>query len=85
MCNLTGYMKTVKNKLKEKGASEETIAEFEKGAQKYVKEKLIPNFKDFEFFTGESMDVDGMYVLRYPPISPSTVYSYVTLVWELLN
>ncbi|KFH42423.1 Translationally-controlled tumor protein-like protein [Hapsidospora chrysogenum ATCC 11550] len=63
MSHLKGYMKAVKNKLKEKGASEETIAEFEKGAQKYVKEKLIPNFKDFEFFTGESMDVDGMVLL----------------------
>jgi hypothetical protein len=66
-------MKTVKNKLKEKGASDETVAEFEKGAQKYVKEKLLPNFKDFEFFTGESMDVDGMYVHRYPRYFPTTI------------
>merc|ERR1712000_542466 len=63
LSHLKGYMKAVKAKLTEKGASPETIAEFEKGAQTYVKEKLLPNFKDFEFYTGESQDVDGMVVL----------------------
>lgn len=57
---LKGYMKSVKNKLQEKGADAEKITKFEKGAQAYVKEKLLPNFKDFEFYTGESMDPDGM-------------------------
>merc|ERR1712000_272657 len=55
LSHLKGYMKAVKAKLTEKGASPETIAEFEKGAQTYV--------KDFEFYTGESQDVDGMVVL----------------------
>ena len=55
-------MKAVKAKLQEKGADEDTIKAFEKGAQTYVKEKLLPNFKDFEFYTGESMNPDGMYV-----------------------
>ena len=62
MSHLKGYMKSVKAKLQEKGADADTISAFEKGAQKYVKETLIPNFKDFEFYTGESMDVDGLYV-----------------------
>jgi hypothetical protein len=53
-------MKSVKTKLQEKGASPETITAFEKGAQTYVKEKLLPHFKDFEFYSGESMDPDGM-------------------------
>lgn len=53
-------MKSVKAKLQEKGASEDEIKEFETGAQKYVKETLLPNFKDFEFYTGESMNPDGM-------------------------
>ncbi len=52
-------MKKVKEALKEKGASEETIAEFEKGAQAYAK-KIVANFKDFDFYVGESMDPDGM-------------------------
>jgi hypothetical protein len=57
-----GYMKSVKAKLQEKGKDADVITAFEKGAQAYVKEKLLPNFKDFEFYTGESMDPDGMYV-----------------------
>ena len=60
---LKGYMKAVKAALQEKGAPAEEITAFEKGAQTYVKEKLLPNFKDFEFYTGESMNPDGMIVL----------------------
>ncbi|EFQ27121.1 hypothetical protein CGRA01v4_07568 [Colletotrichum graminicola] len=60
---LKGYMKAVKTALQEKGAPAEKITAFEKGAQAYVKEKLLPNFKDFEFYTGESMNPDGMVVL----------------------
>lgn len=56
---LKGYMKTVKDKLKENGADEEAIKEFEKGAQNFAK-KIVGNFKDYEFFTGESMNPDGM-------------------------
>lgn len=55
-------MKSVKAKLQEKGADAETVTAFEKGAQGYVKEVLLPNFKDYEFYTGESQDPDGMYV-----------------------
>ncbi|RCI10767.1 hypothetical protein L249_5343 [Ophiocordyceps polyrhachis-furcata BCC 54312] len=58
-----GYMKAVKTALQEKGAPADTITAFEKGAQAYVKEKLLPNFKDFEFYTGESMNPDGLVVL----------------------
>ncbi len=59
---LKGYMKAVKTALQERGAPAEEITAFEKGAQTYVKEKLLPNFKDFEFYTGESMNPDGLYV-----------------------
>jgi len=59
---LKGYMKAVKNALQEAG-KDETVKAFESGAQKYVKEKLLPNFKDFEFYTGESMNPDGMVAL----------------------
>ena len=54
-------MKSVKSKLQENGAAPEYITEFEKNAQSYVKEHLLPKFKDLEFFTGESQDPDGMY------------------------
>jgi hypothetical protein len=52
-------MKKVKEALKEKGADEETITTFEKGAQAYAK-KIVAGFKDYDFFIGESMDPDGM-------------------------
>jgi hypothetical protein len=60
---LKGYMKAVKTKMQDSGKSEDEVKAFEKGAQAYVKEKLLPNFKDFEFYTGESMDPEGMIAL----------------------
>jgi hypothetical protein len=60
---LKGYMKAVKAKMQETGSSDDDVKAFEAGAQKYVKDKLLPNFKDFEFYTGESMNPDGMIVL----------------------
>ncbi|KAJ4288615.1 hypothetical protein N0V90_011852 [Kalmusia sp. IMI 367209] len=62
LTHLKGYMKAVKAKLQEKGASAEEIATFEKGAQGFAK-KIVGNFKDYEFLIGESMDPDGMVVL----------------------
>ena len=53
-------MKAVKAKLQEKGAPEEEIKQFETGAQKFVKENILANFKDWEFYIGESMNPDGM-------------------------
>jgi hypothetical protein len=44
-------MKAVKEALKTKGADEAAI------------KKIIGNFKDYEFYTGESMNPDGMIVL----------------------
>jgi len=73
---LKGYMKAVKAALQEKGAPAEEISAFESGAQKYVKETLLPNFKDLEFYTGESMNPDGMVVLlnyREDGITPYVV------------
>jgi len=62
LTHLKGYMKKVKEALKEKGASENTIKEFETGAQAYAK-KIVANFKDYDFYVGESMDPDGMVLL----------------------
>lgn len=56
-----GYMKAIKAKLQENGSSAEDIKAFETGASKFVKDTIVPKFKDFEFYTGESMDPDGMY------------------------
>tara|TARA_R110002003_G_scaffold130_14_gene12248 strand:- start:1838 stop:2107 length:270 start_codon:yes stop_codon:yes gene_type:complete len=73
-----GYMKAVKEKLKEKGADEAEIKDFESKAQGFAK-KIIANFKDYDFYTGESMNPDGMVVLmnyREDGVTP-----YVT-VWK---
>jgi hypothetical protein len=54
---LKGYMKAVKAKL-----PEDRVAGFEKDAQTYAK-KIVANFKNYEFYTGESMDAEGMVAL----------------------
>jgi hypothetical protein len=60
MTYIKGYMKKVKAYLAEHNP--DAVEAFEKGATNYVK-KIVGNFKDYEFFTGESMDPDGMVVL----------------------
>ena len=62
LTHLKDYMKKVKAKLKENNAPQSEIDAFEKGASAYAK-KIVGNFKDYEFLTGESMDPDGMVVL----------------------
>ena len=54
-----GYMKKVKEALKEKDAGEAAVTSFEKNAQAYAK-KIVAGFKDYDFYVGESMDPDGM-------------------------
>jgi len=76
-------MKKVKTALEEKakaeGASDEDKERPEKfvaAAQNYAK-KIVANFKDWEFYTGESMDPDGMVVLlnyREDGTTPYLVY-----------
>jgi len=76
--HLKGYMKLIKTKLAEKGASPEEIKDFETKAGAYAK-KIIANFKDYEFLIGESMNPDAMVVLlnyREDGVTP-----YVT-VWK---
>jgi len=71
-------MKAVKKALEEKGADPSEIKDFETKAGAYAK-KIIGNFKDYEFFTGESMNPDGMIVLlnyREDGVTP-----YVT-IWK---
>ncbi|KAK4460261.1 putative translationally-controlled tumor protein [Cladorrhinum samala] len=75
---LKGYMKAVKEKLKSQGKSEEEIKDFETKAGAFAK-KILGSFKDYEFYTGESMNPDGMVVLlnyREDGVTP-----YVT-IWK---
>jgi len=59
---LKGYMKAVKKFLQESGKPEDEVKEFETKASTFAK-KVIGSFKDWEFYTGESMNPDGMVVL----------------------
>ena len=61
---LLGYLKKVVEKLKEGGADDDKIKAFQKKVQGYYTSKIAPNFFDFDFYTGESMDPDGMYASR---------------------
>lgn len=53
-------MKTVKAHLEK--TNPERVAAFEKGAQTLAK-KIVGNFKDYEFYVGESMNPEGMVAL----------------------
>lgn len=50
-------MKALTAKIKENNP--DRLEAFQKGAQAFVK-KILSNFKDYEFFTGESMNPDAM-------------------------
>lgn len=50
--------------MKADGADEDKVKSFQKGVQEYYTKKIVPNFGDLDFYTGESMDPDGMYVLH---------------------
>lgn len=61
-------MKTVKAHLEK--TNPERVAAFEKGAQDLAK-KIVGNFKDYEFYVGESMNPEGMVALLVSPIDTS--------------
>jgi hypothetical protein len=54
------YVKRVKTHLQEH--QPDRVESFEKAVQGYVK-KIVTNFNEWEFFTGETMNPDGMVVL----------------------
>ena len=56
------YVKKVLEKLKEQGASEEKIKEFQTDAPDAVK-KILKNYDNYDMYMGESMAEDSMYVL----------------------
>jgi len=78
LTHLKDYMKKVKAKLKENNAPQSEIDAFEKGASTYAK-KIVGNFKDYEFLTGESMDPDGMVVLLNYREDGTTPY---VIIWK---
>ncbi|KAK4040879.1 Mss4-like protein [Parachaetomium inaequale] len=75
---LKGYMKAVKAKLQESGSSEEEVKDFETKAGAFAK-KVLGSFKDWEFYTGESMNPDAMVVLLNYREDGTTPY---VVVWK---
>lgn len=70
------YLKAVKGKLSE--IAPDQIEVFEKGAQAYVK-KVIGSFKDWEFYTGESMNPEAMVVMLNYREDGTTPY---VVIWK---
>ncbi|KAL7268020.1 hypothetical protein RUND412_009369 [Rhizina undulata] len=60
---LKTYLKGVKKHMEEVGKSAEEIKAFETNAGAFLKDKVLKSFKDWEFYTGESYNPDGMVVL----------------------
>eukprot|EP00007_Cunea_sp_BSH-02190019_P000081 CAMPEP_0174247078 /NCGR_PEP_ID=MMETSP0417-20130205/42391_1 /TAXON_ID=242541 /ORGANISM="Mayorella sp, Strain BSH-02190019" /LENGTH=162 /DNA_ID=CAMNT_0015326931 /DNA_START=44 /DNA_END=532 /DNA_ORIENTATION=- len=72
MMHIKMYMKKLKAKLE--AEDPERVAPFMKGAQAFVK-KLIGDFKEYQFFTGSSMDPESTTILcKYEGETP---YFYI--------
>lgn len=64
--------------MKSRGKDEAEIKDFETKAAAYAK-KVIANIGDYDFYTGESMDPDGMVVLLNFREDGTTPY---VIVWK---
>ena len=63
-------------KLKEGGADDAKVKDFQTKVQTYFTKNIAPNFGDFDFYTGESMNPDGMYAFAYRTL-PSPIGSWL--------
>lgn len=61
LVHIKGYVARVLKKLEENGKPEEEIAQIKKGLAIQVK-LIIADFKDYQFFMGESANEDGMMI-----------------------
>jgi len=71
---LKGYMKAIKTQLQTDAP--ERVEVFEKKAQEFAK-KVLGNFKDYDFYTGESGNPDGMVALlnfREDGVTPFLIF-----------
>ncbi|KAK4186898.1 Mss4-like protein [Podospora australis] len=70
---IKGYLKAVKAAMAEKGKSPEYIKGFETKAMAFFK-LVSGSFKDWDFYTGESMNPDGMVILSNYKADGTTPY-----------
>lgn len=52
------YMGKIVEKMKADGESDEAVKKFKSGASSFVK-KVLDDFKEFQYYTGESMNSEG--------------------------
>lgn len=84
MTYIKGYMKAIKARLQE--SKSDRADSFEKKVTPFVK-KILENFKDYEFYVGESMNPDAMVALlnyREDGITPYLTYFKDGLLEEKL-
>jgi hypothetical protein len=84
MTYIKGYMKEISKRLQE--SNPDRVGAFQKGAQTFVK-KILENFKDYEFYVGESMNPEGMVALlnyREDGVTPFLTYFKDGLTQEKL-
>jgi len=70
---IKAYMKKVLDKLKADGSPRAEI--FQKGVQPFIK-KVLENFNDYAFYTGNSMDIEGLVILMAYKEDGITPYFY---------
>jgi hypothetical protein len=73
MAYIKGYMKNILGKLKE--TNPERADAFQKAIQPFIK-KVLDNFDDFSFYTGASMDPEGMIPLQFYKEDGITPYTF---------
>jgi len=73
MAHIKTYMKVLLDKLKD--TKPDRVDAFQKGAQAFVK-KVLGDFNNYDFYTGESMNMEGMVVLKGYKEDGITPYFY---------
>jgi len=73
MAYIKTYMSTLLNKLKD--TNPDRVSAFQKGSSAFVK-KVLGDFNNYDFYTGESMTIDAMVVLKSYKEDGITPYFY---------
>ncbi|MDP2438816.1 MAG: translationally-controlled tumor protein [archaeon] len=60
IAHIKKYMRSVKEKLTAKGTPQAELDVFQAGAAKVVKDLILPNFNQLQFWVGKSCEADGM-------------------------
>eukprot|EP00294_Goniomonas_avonlea_P014156 CAMPEP_0114553880 /NCGR_PEP_ID=MMETSP0114-20121206/7904_1 /TAXON_ID=31324 /ORGANISM="Goniomonas sp, Strain m" /LENGTH=171 /DNA_ID=CAMNT_0001738873 /DNA_START=60 /DNA_END=575 /DNA_ORIENTATION=+ len=80
--NKKSYMGYLKDFLKRTKAhleatKPERVAGFQAESQAFIKDKILPNFDDFSFYSGESMDPEaGMMMMFYEGENPNPFFYF---------